>query len=169
MSKTVCSLLIGAAALAAVLVLAQPRTAEGQSDEEGFKNLQVLPGDIARDDLRNLMQAQARALGVRCTHCHVRGDFASEDNPNKAIARQMMRMTRALGSGPLEGQGVGCGSCHAGDLKPSDDAEVRAALADADGDALSALLAGVLTDEKLTAGTRAWMGLSSDATPADGD
>ena len=64
------------------------------------KNLQVLPKDWPGTRLRPVMVGFSRALGVRCSYCH-KGeegkplstyDFASDDNPNKNRAREMLRM-----------------------------------------------------------------------------
>jgi len=63
-----------------------------------FKNLQILPKDISDHDLDSVMHHFTAALGVRCNFCHVRNeaarqmDFASDDKPEKNIARKMMRM-----------------------------------------------------------------------------
>ena len=42
------------------------------------------------------MQLMNQALGVACGHCHVRNNFASEENPRKAVARKMIEMTLGL-------------------------------------------------------------------------
>ncbi len=43
------------------------------------------------------MQHFVQAIGVSCGGCHVgRGNFASDDNPRKVKARQMIEMTKAL-------------------------------------------------------------------------
>lgn len=75
-----------------------------QEPREEFKNLQVLPKDIAPEDLRKLMGTFTRALGVRCIHCHVGEegkpfkpeDFQKDDKPTKLKAREMIRMTNDL-------------------------------------------------------------------------
>jgi hypothetical protein len=74
------------------------------------------------------MQLMNQALGVACGHCHVRNNFASEDNPKKAIARRMLEMTRTINqqffpSGrPAEGASrlgtVTCFTCHQGSERP---------------------------------------------------
>lgn len=69
-----------------------------------FTNLRVLPEDISRDSLVNVMRGFSFALGVRCQYCHVGGDgvsfegveFAKDDDPDKRKARFMMRMTQNL-------------------------------------------------------------------------
>src|SRR5438093_1294745 len=42
------------------------------------------------------MQLMTQALGLSCGSCHVRGNFANDDNPRKAIARRMLEMTKAI-------------------------------------------------------------------------
>ena len=76
------------------------------------KNLKVLPPE----NIIRTMQAFTRSLGVKCDHCHVQGDFASDDNPKKIIARNMIQLTAVIReSGKIpEGKGVGCFSCHRG-------------------------------------------------------
>src|SRR6185437_1640800 len=66
--------------------------------EPHFKNLQILPKDISGHDLDSVMHHFTAALGVKCNFCHVRNeeakqmDFASDDKPEKKIARKMMLM-----------------------------------------------------------------------------
>jgi hypothetical protein len=74
------------------------------------------------------MQLMTQALGVSCGYCHVRRDFASEDNPRKAKARRMLEMTRAInqqffpdykpaGEESRIGK-VTCFTCHQGNETP---------------------------------------------------
>jgi hypothetical protein len=75
------------------------------------------------------MQHFVQAVGLGCGGCHVgRGNFASDDNPRKLKARQMIEMTNALnkqffaGYAPAEGESilgrVTCFTCHQGEVKP---------------------------------------------------
>lgn len=63
-----------------------------------FKNLKILPKNISKDDLDSVMHHFTASLGVKCNYCHVRNevikkmDFASDDKPEKLIARKMMLM-----------------------------------------------------------------------------
>ena len=62
------------------------------------------------------------------TYPFTRGNFASDDNPRKVKARQMIEMTKALNQQffpdhtPAEGESVlgrvTCYTCHQGELKP---------------------------------------------------
>lgn len=118
--------------LAATVALAQPPQGGPAPKEQrqplppsGGRNLQVLPQSILQRNLINTMQAFTSALGVSCNHCHVPGDFASDANPKKEIARGMMRMTWQLNNQTLPAiQGIGqtrvsCGTCHRGAAVPS--------------------------------------------------
>ena len=89
------------------------------SAEGGFKNLQVLPKTIAKDQLKVVMKAQAKALGVECDHCHEPPDMDKETK-NKKISREMMKMTQEINDRFLKGmdQKVTCDTCHRGKEKP---------------------------------------------------
>ena len=70
---------------------------------EHAQNLQVLPDSTDAETLHRTMRSFTRALGVRCSECHVGSgpdfntwDFASDAKPHKNVARGMMRMTLAL-------------------------------------------------------------------------
>jgi len=102
------------------------------------KNLKILPADT---NLVQVMGGIRVALGVQCNFCHGpanaggRGagggggapgggppapvDFASDENPKKLMARNMMRMLDDINSGPLNGKmQVTCYTCHRGEATP---------------------------------------------------
>jgi tetratricopeptide (TPR) repeat protein len=97
------------------------------------KNLQVLPKDWPGPRLRPVMFGFTRALGVRCSYCH-KGeegkplstyDFASDENPNKNRAREMLRMLNAIEEhlNRIEPSGdkrvnMWCHTCHHGRPRP---------------------------------------------------
>ena len=100
--------------------------AYAQQAERKPENVQVLTG-ISLKELRAEMTMMSDALDVKCTHCHVQGDFASDGNRNKVIARKMLQMTRSLnelyftGAPATEGTTLGhvtCFTCHRGSAKP---------------------------------------------------
>jgi hypothetical protein len=74
------------------------------------------------------MNFMVQALGVSCNTCHARGNFASEEKPEKLKARQMLEMTRAINKQffpdytPKEGESVlgriTCYTCHKGESVP---------------------------------------------------
>jgi hypothetical protein len=99
-----------------------------------FKNLKVLPKNIPSKDLSRIMVDEFQDdLGVSCNFCHAENkdthkpDYASDDKPEKQIARAMMRMTMGLnkkyfklkhpviGDQALE---VTCATCHHGKPHP---------------------------------------------------
>jgi tetratricopeptide (TPR) repeat protein len=122
-----------AAAMLVAAAVALPSTAQ-ESPRQEFKNLQVLPKDIAPEDLRKLMGTFTRALGVRCNHCHVGEegkpmrpeDFPKDDKPTKLKAREMIRMTNDLNEKYLAQLAnradppvqVQCITCHHGVTQP---------------------------------------------------
>lgn len=63
-----------------------------------YKNLKVLPKNIAKPQMDSVMRSFTRALGVKCNYCHAKNDqgeglnFASDQEETKLTARQMMRM-----------------------------------------------------------------------------
>lgn len=97
------------------------------------QNLKVLPKDWPGSRLRPVMVGFSRALGVRCSYCH-KGeegkplstyDFASDENPNKNRAREMLRMLKDIESdlNKIEPSGdkrvnMWCHTCHHGLARP---------------------------------------------------
>jgi hypothetical protein len=71
---------------------------------EKFENLKVLPADITRPQLLQVMRGFALGLGVRCQFCHVGEegqplstfDFKSDEKPTKRTARVMFRMVHDI-------------------------------------------------------------------------
>jgi photosynthetic reaction center cytochrome c subunit len=90
-------------------------------------NVKVLTGLYAQQ-FQEEMNLIVQGLGVTCNACHVRGNFASEDKPEKLKARQMLEMTRLLNETyfpdykPKEGESVlgrvTCYTCHKGEQTP---------------------------------------------------
>jgi photosynthetic reaction center cytochrome c subunit len=102
--------------------------ANGQETRSGGtpENVQVLTGMSLRE-LRAEMTMMSDALDVKCAHCHVQGNFASDSNRNKIAARKMLQMTRSLNelyfaaSAATEGTSLGhvtCFTCHRGSTRP---------------------------------------------------
>jgi tetratricopeptide (TPR) repeat protein len=121
-------------AVVLLVVATSARVGAQQVPREGFTNLQVLPQDIAPDELRSMMSGFTRALGVRCVHCHVgeegkplrHEDFPKDEKPTKAKAREMIRMTRDLNEKYLTSLPnrsdppvrIQCVTCHHGVTQP---------------------------------------------------
>jgi len=87
-----------------VWLLVLPTIARAEWPPQKFTNLKVLPPTIGREALLDTMRVFTRALGVRCTFCHV-GDeslpistyhFADDSKIEKRTARVMMNMVRDL-------------------------------------------------------------------------
>jgi len=117
------------------LVLVGPGVLRAQawSWPDRAENLQVLPEDFPATRLRAVMTGFTRALGVRCSYCHVGRegeplssyDFVSDDNANKERARAMLRMlddvNRALETIEPSGDArvnMWCHTCHRGRPRP---------------------------------------------------
>ena len=92
-----------------------------------FENLELLPADISKKELTDIMGGFTRALGVGCKHCHVVGKtpgFASDEKEPKKVARVMMLLTKEINDNFLPKTGrdpvlrVKCVTCHRGQLKP---------------------------------------------------
>jgi hypothetical protein len=80
------------------------------------KNLKILPADV---NIQQTMGAFRTALGVQCNYCHVQGDFASDDNPRKSMARNMLRIAGDINATFPDGKRhVTCYTCHRGEAKP---------------------------------------------------
>ena len=116
-----------------ILLGASDSHAQRWSWPEKPENLQVLPKDWPGSRLRPVMTGFTRTLGVRCSYCHVGEEgqplstynFASDENPKKTIAREMLRMLGSINdhldkiepSGPQR-VNMWCGTCHSGRPKP---------------------------------------------------
>lgn len=103
--------------LAAATLSAQdaPKQGGGRGAPPPPKNLKVLKPE----DVRPVMFAMRGALGQQCNFCHVQGDFASDENPKKVIARHMMEMVNHINEGFGDGKvHVSCYTCHRGKTTP---------------------------------------------------
>lgn len=102
--------------------------------DEGFKNLKVLPKNISGDNLHKVMEEWEHSLGVHCNFCHVRNeetkkmDWASDAKPEKEMARDMFKMMNKINQkyfhakkdslGMIMQSGVNCNTCHRGTAHP---------------------------------------------------
>lgn len=116
---------VGLTALAALLLVA-PASAQSRRPRP-LENIRTLKGWTG-EEVRAEMQLMAQALGVKCDHCHVQGNFASDEKRTKATARKMIDLTRSLNTdyfadkAPAEGGSkfgrVTCYTCHHGAPTP---------------------------------------------------
>jgi tetratricopeptide (TPR) repeat protein len=120
-------------AVAVFLCAPHSRAQEQWRFPDSARNLQVLPKDMGGRQLSQVMRGFTGSLGVRCNYCHVGEegkplstfDFASDANPNKARAREMVRMLGDIkehlkkiepsGDRPVN---VSCATCHHGRPRP---------------------------------------------------
>lgn len=128
------------AVIIAVLLIAAGASAQQWNWPEQPKNLKVLQG-FTGQKLAPVMRGFTRALGVRCTYCHVGEegkplttyDFASDANPNKDRARAMLKMlgsiNEQLKTFPASSEkrvNMWCHTCHMGKARPTTlDEEMR--------------------------------------------
>jgi hypothetical protein len=109
--------------LVSVSLLAQQPADRAAAPAPAPKNLKLL---APNSDIRFIMRNFADALGVKCSYCHVEGDFASDTNPKKEMARKMIAMVRLIdtsfpssaGAFPEGYHEVDCSTCHRGSVKP---------------------------------------------------
>jgi hypothetical protein len=90
-------------------------------------NVKVLTG-LTAQQFQEEMNFIVQGLGVTCGTCHVRGNFASEDKPQKQTARKMLEMVKAINKAnfpdykPKDGESVlgrvTCYTCHRGETSP---------------------------------------------------
>jgi hypothetical protein len=121
-------------ALICVAIANFPSLSAAQFPPEKTKNLKVLPPDIPMRALIDTMAGFTRALGVRCTYCHIGKeseplsayDFVSDEKPEKLKAREMLRMLSAINGDHLAKLpsrrepriNVSCATCHRGIAQP---------------------------------------------------
>ena len=84
------------------------------------RDLDVLPLDLTRVEVLEVMRLMTLGLGTECTLCHAseRNDYGSDELPAKAIGRAMMCMVEAIRPGldwahPPQDL---CFQCHEGSL-----------------------------------------------------
>ena len=82
---------------------------------EVYENLRQL-GDVPANELREVMYTFVASLGVGCTHCHIPGDWASDDQIQKLMARRMIEIRAGLQNDFFDGREVlTCWTCHRGE------------------------------------------------------
>jgi hypothetical protein len=89
-------------------------------------NLKVLKASTGAE-VRQIMQTFTAALGVQCANCHVQGNYVSDENPKKEVARKMIRMTQQINAQFPDGKMlVSCYTCHRGEAQPKNAPEPKA-------------------------------------------
>lgn len=126
-------IVVALCAFVGMLLLVRTTPAQ-QRPERKAANLQVLDSTISHDELIDIMGKFSSALGVDCDYCHVPSkapgsremDFASDEKPEKKVARAMFQMTSAINASylakitELESPRVPveCVTCHRGQPLP---------------------------------------------------
>jgi len=105
-----------------------------QQEPKKLKNIKVFPADFTYQQVDHAMDEFKTDLGVKCGYCHApskdnprKMDMASDANPKKDIARDMMRMTMEMNKKYIAAiphadttkvQLITCNTCHRGAGKP---------------------------------------------------
>ena len=105
---------------------AQETKDTGKKQQPNPTNLKVLK--IATGpEVVQIMHTFTAGLGVQCIYCHVQGNYASDENPKKEIARQMIKMSQVINANFPDGKmRVTCYTCHRGEAEPKTAPEPRA-------------------------------------------
>ncbi|HZS45429.1 MAG TPA: c-type cytochrome [Blastocatellia bacterium] len=90
---------------------------------ETYKNIQVLTDlkDGSTADFIGAMQFISGSLSVDCNYCHAGpfSNYSSDEKETKRIARNMIKMTRAINENNFGGAlVVTCNTCHQGSTHP---------------------------------------------------
>jgi photosynthetic reaction center cytochrome c subunit len=98
---------------------------ESAPAESVFQNVKVLKGVPAGRFLEIMNDGFGHGLGVSCGFCHVPGQWASDQKPNKNTARDMIRMVDRVNTDlhsmtdlPDPQPMIGCITCHRMSPKP---------------------------------------------------
>jgi len=99
---------------------------EQEPAEVVFKDIQLFKGRPAEQLLAVMDLGFSRSLGVECSLCHDVRDWPGDGLEQKAVAREMILMTRAINEklGAIEGiesdtPVINCTTCHRGQKKPA--------------------------------------------------
>jgi hypothetical protein len=121
--------LVGLLAIAATVSI--PASAQPPPQPRPLENIRILKGWDGTE-VRAEMRLIAEALGVKCDHCHVQGNFPSDERRAKQTARRMIELTMTLnaesfaGFDPAAGASrlgrVTCYTCHQGAAVPKSSA-----------------------------------------------
>jgi photosynthetic reaction center cytochrome c subunit len=99
---------------------------ENAPAESVFQNIKTLKGLPAGRLLAIMNEGFGHGLGVSCGFCHVPGQWASDQKPNKDVARDMIALSTRLNADlksmrnlPDTAPMIGCITCHRGQQKPA--------------------------------------------------
>jgi len=113
------------ALLALLTLCAQENQEKARPTPTNLKVLQVKTGS----EVSQIMRTFTAGLGVQCVYCHQQGNFASDENPKKEIARHMIQMTKRINAELPDGKlRVSCYTCHRGEAEPKTAPEPKSGL-----------------------------------------
>jgi len=100
---------------------AQPDKKPRDDGDSRPANLKVLPKTWSMAQVNDFMKKQvSRGLGVKCNHCHDKGDFAADGSRHKEQARAMIQMTGEMNRRFFNGKHeLLCFTCHKGSAEPA--------------------------------------------------
>ena len=86
-----------------------------------------MAGMTAAQLLLTMEKGYSRPLGVTCTHCHIPGEWQSNEKKEKEAAKGMIQMTAKI-NGECSSRSradtdhrpeVNCTTCHRGQVRPA--------------------------------------------------
>ncbi len=96
---------------------------ENEPAAKVFKNIKIFKDMPAIRLLRLMERGFSPALGVKCTFCHVKDEWDSDEKPEKQRARGMIKMVgeirKKLHDIVDEKATINCYTCHRGDPEPA--------------------------------------------------
>lgn len=105
----------------------QDKQEKGKGPPRNPTNLKVLKV-TGGAEVGQIMRTFTAGLGVQCVYCHVQGNFPSDENPKKEVARHMIEMTQKVNANFPDGKmHVTCYTCHRGEAEPKTAPEPRPA------------------------------------------
>jgi hypothetical protein len=119
-------LVVTALLLLLPLCAQDPPPKQGKREIPPPTNLKVLKATTGAE-VGQVMRTFTAGLGVQCTYCHVQGNFASDENPKKEVARHMIQIAQKVNAEFADGKlHVSCYTCHRGEAEPKTAPEPKA-------------------------------------------
>jgi hypothetical protein len=97
---------------------ADPFAMDSRPSGQVYSNIQMHT-ELPANELREVMNSYSRFLGVNCDHCHVLGDWASDEKLMKLVARRMLEIEARIEADFFGSREVlSCWTCHRGEATP---------------------------------------------------